>query len=128
MGAGFAELFLDGVRSGGQTVPHSGRGVHADAQPEPQAKNFDAPGGVEPRRAARAGGEENARTFPLGFIFFRLWVWQEARCAASLVNRQQKPRCDKRSSLPFRRLRRNPALLQKATPEANLRRSNRTKQ
>src|SRR2546421_6826346 len=61
MGAGFAELFLDRERSGGQIVSHSGRGIHADTQLEPQTENLDAAGSAKSRCQTRAGGEENAR-------------------------------------------------------------------
>src|SRR5439155_13456124 len=67
VGAGLAEFLLDGERGGGQTVPHSGRRVHPDAELESHAENLDAVGCFEPRRPARAGGEENAGIVPLSW-------------------------------------------------------------
>ena len=55
------EFVLDRERSGGQIVSHSGRSIHANAQPEPQTENLDAAGSAESRCQTRAGREENAR-------------------------------------------------------------------
>src|SRR5437879_153412 len=60
MGAGFAELLLDGKRGGGQIVPHPGRGVCASAEFEPQTRNFDASGGAKSGDQTRPGSQAHA--------------------------------------------------------------------
>src|SRR5260221_1385210 len=59
MGAGFAELFLDGIGGGGQVVPHPGRGLCADFEFEPKTKPPHAPCGAQHGHQASAGREKN---------------------------------------------------------------------
>ena len=58
MGAGFAELFLERNRGGGQAVQDPGNRLDASPEPAPPAKHFHAPGRDEPGRQASAGGEK----------------------------------------------------------------------
>src|SRR5438876_3131484 len=61
MGAGPAELLLDGNRGGGQIISDSGKRLRAGFEPEPKTERRHAAGGPQPRHQARAGRQKNAR-------------------------------------------------------------------